>query len=259
MIRIRGGRGLGDSLYLRPIVDHLVCRGKRVVALSDYPDVFADSGAAVEPFSRTGVTVLAHYTAGKANPQTTQWQDILASARIDGALPLRFVRAVKNTALVADLKAQAGNRPIIVVHGGRVPMGRSDGFGMELLPRKETFDCVLAALSDCFLVRIGKAPLLYPLNVDVDLNGSTSISDLLDIAVSADCFVAQCSFAAPLAEVFGKPLLAIWSASGLKSKTQFIAQITPRKILTNKTSSHVVDDWPTEKITECIHAFRAVL
>lgn len=258
MERIRGGRGLGDAIYLRPIAEHYVRAGKRVAVLSNYREVFLGSGAEVEPFSRTsGANIIAHYVDGKPRPDTTQWQDLCRSARVQ--VPLRFDWTIRNAGLIQELKAKATGKPIVVVHGGRVPMDRDDGFGMELLPDRAAFEAVLCELaSTCFLVQVGKARQIYPLPVDVDLNGSTSVSDVLDIAAAADGIVAQCSFAIPLAEALDKPLLAIWSGRAAKSQTDFIRQTTPRKVLSGPKDSYVVDTWPKAQLKEVTREFRGV-
>lgn len=259
MIRIRGGRGLGDSLYVRPIVDYLRRLGERVTALSDYPDVFLGSGAEVQPFTRQGVNLLAHYTSGKSNPKTTQWQDVLRSARMPGALPLRFAWPVRNQALVDALLARAAGRPLVLVHGGREPMNRRDGFGLELMPGRAAFVTALESLADCFLVRVGRGPQLYELPADADLNGDTTVSDLLDVASQCAGIVAQCSFAVPLAECFDRPLLAVWSARGLVSREEYVRLITPRKILCGARDSFVMDDWQNDQIKESAIAFRGMV
>lgn len=256
MNKIRGGRGLGDALYIRPIAEALVKSGGPVVALSDYADVFNGSGARVEPFNRNGGNIIAHYVHGKQNPHTTQWQDVCRSAGI--TVPLRFEWKTRTTVLLDGLREQAAGRPIIIVHGGRAPMDRMDGFGMELLPEKSAFHAALNALDDCYLVQVGKAPQIYPLPTHVDLNGSTSVADLLDIASICDGIVAQCSFAIPLAEVFDKPLLAIWSAKAAKSATEFIALTTPKKVLSSPRDTYVMDSWTAKNIREVVREFRCL-
>lgn len=255
MNRIRGGRGLGDSLYIRPIAEHFVRQGRRVTVLSDYPDVFIGAGVKVEAFNRNDANIVAHYVSRKTKPGTNQWQDVCMSAGV--SVPLRFDWTVRNTALVAALKQKAAGRPIIVVHGGRAPMGRTDGFGRDLLPAKAAFDAALAALHGCFTVQIGNAPQIYPLAAELSLNGSTSVADLLDIGSVCDGVVAQCSFAVPLAEVFDKPLLAIWSSRAAKSNTLFICQTTPEKVLSAPKDRFVMDDWPAERVAELARAFMA--
>lgn len=245
-LRVRGGSGLGDSLYVRPIVQHLLHRGQRVTVATDYPGVFSGLDVNLERFNRTNMDIVAHYVTGKADPRTTQWQDICRSARLD--VPLRFEWSVLNASLIADLRQRAGDRPVVLVHGGRAPMGRTDGFAHELLPCQRAFEAVLGALSDCFLVGIGNARPLYRLPVHTDLNGGTSVADLMDLASACDGLVAQCSFAVPLAEGFDKPLLAVWSAGGLTSGTPYISQITPQKVLSKPTSRFVVDEWTPDGI-----------
>ena len=254
MKRVRGGAGLGDAIYLRPIVEYLLA-ADRVTVCTDYGEVFLNCDCAVEPFRRNGVDVLAHYTAGKCNPDTTQYQDMLNAARITQPVPLCFSWTVRNQDLVDDLEQQAAGRPLILVHGGRAPYGRIDGFGMELVPTRDAFNTALRALSDSFTVQVGKAAQIYPLRTTLDLNGRTSVSDLLDIASVCDGVVAMCSWAVPAAEVFDRPLLAVWSARGLASAEPYVSQTTPRKILSKPSSRYVMDDWEPARIREAARAF----
>jgi hypothetical protein len=106
VIRVRGGSGIGDALYVRVVAEHLVRSGKQVTAMSDYSDVFIGSGAAVEPFTRLRINVLAHYSARKPLLDTTQWEDVCDTAGV-GRIPLRFDWTVRNRDLVDDLRAKA--------------------------------------------------------------------------------------------------------------------------------------------------------
>lgn len=258
MMRIRGGRGLGDALYVRPFVEHLLGTGERVTVTTEFPEVYADTGAICERFNRQGrFDILAHYTKGKANPSTTQWQDTCHSAGID--LPLKINRKVRNESFVQELRGKADGRPLVLVHGGRRPMGRTDGFGLELMPKKIGFDIVLDEFRDCYTVRIGKDDSLYPLAVSLDLVGRTSVSDLLDIGQSCDGFVAQCSYAVPLAEAWDTPAMFVWAAAGMDRRLHaYIRQVTPKKILSKPTSSFVFDNWTESQIREEVRAFRLI-
>lgn len=255
-IRIRSGRGIGDSLYLRPIAEHLASEGHKVCALSDYPEIFDGSGLAVAPFSRTKSTHVAHYTDTMEDQRTTQYRAMLRKAGITAEVPLRFAWTIKNTELAYRILNAAGGRPVVLVHGGRIPMERKDGFSLDLIPKHGHFSYTLNQMLECYLVRIGKATNLYGLPVNEDLTGKTSVSDLLDLASVSWGVVAQCSFAVPLAEVFNKPLLGVWSARGLVSKIVYLRTITPAKVLTSPRSSYVVDDWEFARIREAVRAFR---
>lgn len=252
-MRIRGGAGLGDAIYIRPIAEYFVRAGNAVTVCSGFSEVFTGSGADVSPFDRFNIDVLAHYVVGKGDPTTNQWQDVCRSAGVE--THLSFSWQVKNTELVNTLRENAAGRPLVLVSGGRTPMGRSDGFGKELMPDRKGFDAVLAEL-DCYTVRIGKGPTLYQLDVDIDLNGTTSVSDLLDLGVSCDGVVGQCSFVIPLAEVFDKHLLAIWAAHGMQSNMHpYIKRITPHKVLSKKTSTFVIDAWDAKEISRMGNRF----
>ena len=226
MIRLRGGSGLGDALYLRPIVELLDREGRPVTVCSSYPEVFTGTNAKTELFNRTNITMTAHYPSGKNNPNTNQWQDILNSAQI--GCDLAFNWATVDQAKVDKVRWRADGRPIVLVIGGRQPMARHDGFGKELLPQKRAFDVVLEEMQDCFTIRIGQTPTLYELDCRWDLTDKTSVPYLMDLAKECDAVIGQCSFAVPLAEGFDKPLLAVWAAAGMLASHDYLKKITPQ-------------------------------
>lgn len=261
---IRGPRGLGDAIYLRPIVDHLVRAGAKLRVFCDYPEVFRGVDVTVEPFIRhPPADIIAHYVGGKETPGTNQFQDMCRAAKIMEPLTQGFNWTVTNHVLVNDLRARAGWRKIILVHGGRTPMDRTDGFGAELLPAKAACDAVLEQLSDCFLVRVGRdgkmGGELYGLRCDIDLQNRTSVSDLLDLGAICDGAVGQCSYIIPLAEAFGKPLLVVWAARGLKAAHGYVRSITPKKVLSGPASRFVFDDVPVEKIKQAAREFSGAM
>lgn len=252
-MRIRGGSGLGDAVYIRPVAEHFERLGHKPTVHCDYPEVFAGSGINVEPFRRDRIDVLAHYVAGKSNPATTQWQDVCKSAGIQA--PLSFDWPIRNQKLVDGLRAQANGRKLVLVHGGRAPMARTDGFGKELLPDRKAFHAALEVMQNCMLVKIGKGSVTYGVHADVDLTDKTSITDTLDLFRACDGVIAQCSFAIPMAEVFDRPLLVVWAGGGLVASHIYVRQITPAKILSKPSSTYVMDDWETWRIQEGAYAF----
>ena len=50
MKTIRGGRGLGDALYVQGVVRHLVGLGQRLAVRSDWPEVFRPERVIFEAF-----------------------------------------------------------------------------------------------------------------------------------------------------------------------------------------------------------------
>ena len=253
--RIRGGRGFGDALYVRPIAEFFVRNGHPVTVMSDYADVFIGSGVTVETFNRNRINVTAHYTHGKHNPRTTQWQDVCHSAGVQ--VPFCFTWNIRGRALLDHVKDEAAGRPIILVNGGREPMNRIDGFGRALLPERKVFDYLLSRLGNCLTVRIGKGRAIYPIECDLDLSDATSVADVLDLAQIAAGVIGQCSFAIPLGEVFDKPVLVLWSHGIEKSPHPFIACMSPAKLLSKPSSMYVRDDAGVKGIEQASEEFKA--
>lgn len=246
MLRLRAGSGLGDSIYLRPIADYFISHGDAVTVMSNHPDVFIGSGAKVEPFSRNNIDKLAHYAAARFNTKTTQFQDMCE--RVGVKVALNFDWKIRNAELVECIKKNANGRKIIMVHGGREPFGRSDGYGMEILPERSVFKIALNALNDCYRVGVGKGKVIYSLPADLDLHDKTSVSDLLDIGMISDGVISQCAFPIPIAESFDKPLMVVWSNKGLRSEDKVIASVAPQKILSKQSSKFIVDNWARDAI-----------
>lgn len=253
MKTIRAGRGLGDSLYLQSVARHLLDHGHdRLEVRSDYPEVFRPLGGrvTVQPFSRVGVDILAHYTSRKGIAGSTQFEDCCRCAGIAGPVDLRLDWQPLEPPLVQSEK------PVVLVQLPRAPMGRTDGFGAELLPDCRALQHVIDGLSGkALLVQVGSGePLFRFERIDVDLANKTTVSQLLDLASGAAAFVGYCSFFVPLAESFSKQALFVWSQRGLRTGQLFVRQITPQKVLHKPSSRWLFDDAPAEALRECAHA-----
>lgn len=259
-IVLRGGSGLGDSLYVQSVARHLIqTRGLRLRVNSNWPDVFRPLGEAcqVVPFDRKA-TLVAHYSARKQERGTTQFQDCCISAGLREPVELRLDWKMVRPEWATDLTRHAGRRPIIVVQLPRQPMNRPDGFGKELLPQREALQAAVHQLKaqDAFLVQVGAGKPVYELDyIDLNLANCTTVTDLIDIALSCDGFLGYVSFIVPLAESLAKPLLCVWSQAGLKAPNRFISSITPRKILQYRSSRAVIDNQPEQERSAAVDAF----
>lgn len=247
MQAIRGGAGLGDAIYVAALCRHLIAQGRGPLeACTHYPGVFAQMPAVTPAiFRRDRIDYLAHYSRRKHYP-TTQWQDVCIEAGQGDAVPLRMDwSASMGPGLCRDVAIEAAGRPIVLVQMPRAPMGRTDGFGHELLPDCRTIQRAIDRLRGrCLLVQIGHGrPLHRFTGLDLDLAGRTTIPGLMEIASIAYGVLGYVSYIIPLAEVFGKRGLLIWSRRGLKSSTGYIRQITPAKIIHHKDALlHAHDD-----------------
>lgn len=252
MKRIRGGMGLGDALYVQAITRHLVNQGERLEVCTKWSEVFRYLPVRIAPFSRSDIQYLAHYSQRKGQP-SKQFDDCRISCGIREPVELKIDWQTTNPALVSSLQV---GKPIVCVQLPRNPMGRTDGFGAELLPDCRAIQHAIDAIKGrATVVQIGAGAALHRFTgIDVDLSNKTSVSELLDVASIASAFIGYCSFVVPLAESFNRPLLAVWSRRGTKASSLFVRQITPQKILYKPTSSHVFDDATPDAIREAADA-----
>jgi hypothetical protein len=248
MPTVRAGRGLGDSIYLQSVVRELArASGLRWRVRSDYPDVFLPLGDSVNviPFGRDGVTLVAHYTTRKHILGSSQFEDMCIAARIDRRTRLVLGWQLRQTPLVEALRRV--DRPIVVVGLPRTPMGRTDGFGIEIMPRPAALQSALDLVrQDAYIVQIGSGPAMFELQgIDCDLANRTSIADVLDVAMLAAGFYGFPSFLIPLAESVGRPCFVVWSRRIATAGSAFIRSITPGKLLQRHESTYGHDDDPT--------------
>jgi hypothetical protein len=246
-VTVRGGMGIGDALYVQSIARHWTETGQKVQVCSAWDEIFSQIPVKVTPFTRLGVDRVAHYTMRKAIGGTSQFRDCCISAGIKEGIDLRL-----DWKRTSEPEIPKG-KPVVVVALPRSPMGRTDGFGAEVLP-----DCrVIQRLIDelhgtATIVQVGKGEPLFKFDrIDVDLSNRTSVSQMLDIASMADGFLGYCSFLIPLAESFNKPGIYVWS-SKIRKAQAFVRQMTPEKVLHRPNGRAIWDD---ERVTGVLDGF----
>ncbi len=224
---------MGDALYVQAIARELVSQGEKVEVCCNWPEVFSQLNVNVSPFTRQNIDILAHYSKRKFE-SGTQFDNVCTEAGVKADLRLDW--EVQRERLFP--------KRMLLVYMPRTPMDRNDHYGRELFPNCERFDQILEVIKPHFYtVLVGKGKPKYDLgNIDLDLVNKTSVTDLIDLAKTADRLIGQVSGMIPLAESFNKKCLAIWSSRGLECGDQRISSITPRKICHKSTSYHVIDN-----------------
>ncbi len=250
--------GLGDALYVQSVARHIILtRGERLKVCTAWPEVFKTLGDAVQiaPFTRQGISYLAHYSARKGLADTDQFEDCCRAAGIQEPVDFRLDWKLEDEALAARVR-EAG-KPVVLVQLPRSPMGRTDGFGADLLPKCERIQQAIDLIEDkATKVLIGSGKPLYRLTgIDIDLTNQTTVSQILDLGSIAHGMLGYVSFFVPLAESFSKPGLFVWSRRGLKCGTEYVRRITPQKVLHRATSRAVVDDCTDEEMADAVRVF----
>ena len=246
-MRIRGGSGLGDSLYVQTIARHLVKQGKEVEVCSNWPEIFSQMDVKVSEFTRQNIDKICHYNRRKPEP-TSQFEDCCIDAGVTG---------VEYT-LDWEIQGQWDfPKPVLLVYMPRTPMDRKDNYGKELFPDCDVLNDIIRVIKPHFYtIQVGKGNPLYKLdNIDLDLVNKTSVTDLLDLAKLSSRLIGQISGMIPLAESFDKKCLALFSFKGLSCPDQRISSLLPRKLCHKETSLHVVDNWTPKQIEDVLATF----
>jgi hypothetical protein len=250
-IVIRGGSGLGDSIYVQGVARYF-CQttSKPIIVRSKWRDVFLPlkDRVVVHDFSRLNVTRIAHYSNRRQDPRTNQWEDCCIQAGLAEPFPLKL-DWIPTTGWGAELATRANGKPIVVVQLPRRPMDRVDGWGAELLPDCSTIQDLLDMIQGkAYVVQVGAgAPLYQFKGLDLDLAGHTTVAEVIDIVQAAALCLGYVSFMVPLAEALGKPLMCVWSERGLNSKLDLVRALKPLKIFSAASSRFVVDGWHREQ------------
>lgn len=258
---LRSGKGLGDSLYLQSIVRHLVLEqrvGYPIEVCTSWPDVFRSlrDKIRIAAFRRERIDASFHYISRKRIQGTDQFVDCCLSAGLTDKVELRLDWVPRNLPLIE--KVRKSGKPVVLVQLPRVPMGRADGYGDDLLPDCQTIQRAIDLIGDRALtVQVGAGRPLYNFkHLGLDLANKTTVGDLLDVASIANGALGYCSFIVPLAESLNKPSLLVWSRRGLNSRNTFIQAITPPKIIHRpQTTRAVIDDCTQEELAGAVDAF----
>jgi hypothetical protein len=251
--RIKCASGFGDAIYAYPIVRHLIESGKEehITVMTDYHQIYDCA-----PF-KDKLSFLRHskdfaqykisYCGRKYKAGTSQFQDVCMAAEVPTDLDFSIDWEIQNQDLINTIKKLARRKeaPICLISAPFKPFGRVDEFGVELTVNFKRMDDLIRRNRDkYFFVQVCKNVPEYALNnIDLNLAGKTTISDVLDIMSISDCSMGQIGHILPLSEVFKVPCLLFFSRKGLNCENRFISSITYDKIVHYKDIiKYCVDD-----------------
>ena len=233
MLSLRGGRGVGDTLYVQAIAREL-CKTEDITVCTEYPELF-QLPVKFEPYRRNNIDVVCHY-ANRRHERTHQWEDVQIRAGVKADLRLDW-----QTVNDSFIRRFEHLRPILFVNAGRFPMQRTDGYANSILPEEGPLNAVLKELrKEYTAIYVGRGARLYPVECDIDLGDKTSITELVDLATISDAFYGQCSFMNILAQSLDKPCLTMFASR--RANNDLLRTITPQKILFKETDEYIFDD-----------------
>jgi hypothetical protein len=236
MICLRGASGLGDAVYMYPVLKHLIERGEKVEMLTKFPVIY-------DPLRKLGLIISERYAKlpdreCRYSPRyevkgTTTYQDTLILAGVDRNVPLEI--DFEPAELPDSIKSVIENeeRHVCLVRAPALPMkGREEA--RILVPDIGIMDAIIAANKKRFLFvqvgdRNGYEKKLK--RIDLDLAGALTIPQLLTLTAAADVVLTQPSFMLPFAESVETKAFVVFSGMGMVVPRKFFHHITPGKII----------------------------
>lgn len=246
MIEITASKGLGDSIYLRAIVLHLL-KTEEVTVFTRWPELFTDTSAIVRRLvDIRGVENMqyAAYCLGCLHP-TVRPIDLFTRACLRAGVigaELRIDWKPRNLALVKEIRRKAAGRKVLVYQPNKIA---SNDEQESLRPNRAAFNKWLDGKADYFRIKIGSPDFVERDNeapCEMDLFGKTSVTDALDIGTVGDLFFGESCFVLVMAEAMDKQLVCMFSRCGLESPRARVSGVNPSLIFHKKHLATAVFD-----------------
>jgi hypothetical protein len=239
MLILHGSLGLGDAVYMWPVVKYYSAIRDDVVVVTRYPELYATLKCqTVHPEEIQD----CHCSARTLREETNIYEDTLIMSGIESRPPLEIN-------FEWTTRKYKTSKPVCVVRTPSFPV-KGDESARCMVPNPDIYQRIINAFRDrVYFVSIGWAVNMQEkLEAELDLTEIKALHEYFSALAGADLIMTQPGHCVPIAEAMGKPLLTIFSAPGLVSQEKRYRFTTPKKILTKPTSHWIVDDDPIDKI-----------
>ena len=250
MIELRAPRGLGDAVYLRAVVLHLLALEHKVGVHTLWPAAFADLPVRVgnmeDSLGRPNLRIVA-YELGRLNPDNlSNFATACLRAEITEPVELRLGWTVRNHALLERVTRMAAGRPIMLYQ----PTKSTRNTEQQLMrPARKVYNAFVAAQKQYFRIKLGQPPFVESdagAPCELDLFGATSIHDMFDLATICDFAFGESCVVPMLAEACDKPFAIMFTRRALdytgSMQNQRIRNVTPERLFHKKHLGTAVYD-----------------
>jgi len=250
VISLRGAGGLGDAVYMYPVLKYYLEQGQKVEILTKYPEIY-------QPLKKSELIITDRYAklpdrecryAPRYPIQTTTtYQDTLILSGIEQHLPLEIEFECSKEFNFPTKKKICIIRDIIL------PM-KQRGDEKCLIPDGKYFQTIIDAFKKYFYFVLAGNTNNYKYKlkgIDLDLTNCLNIFELLQLISQSNICLSQSCFFLPFAEALNKKEFVIFASEGFKSPLKFYRYITPAKII-NKPEiiGSCIDDESIEKVID---------
>jgi len=245
---LRGSMGLGDAVYLNPVVKYYTERGEDVTIITRYPEIFFGLNCKIildENF------IDCQNSARTTTTGTNIYEDTLIMAGIDKTLPLNFE-------YVGTKRIFPTSKKVCVIRQPTAP-AKGELESVVMIPDSRVYQTIINSFKDrVFFVLCGKQinSTEKLTGCDMDCTSETGIINILETIDGADLILAQPGHFVSMAEALKKKLFCVFARAGLLSQVKRFRFNTPEKILSCKTSVWCIDDDP---INDYLRKFEVLL
>ena len=220
LIELAAPNGLGDAIYLRAAVLHLLEQGEQDVhVITMWPAIFDDLPVTTKACSdlpgkehpRYVAYTMRHKLHG-TDQGMNQFQLCCREAEIAGPVKLDIRWTARNPALCKEIKRKAHGREILIYQ----PVKLANIF----TPQQNAFDRWLHQKNKYYRIRVGHPALIKQgssMGCELDLVGKASVSDVFDIATIGDLFFGELCYIPLLAEAMDKQFVCMFSSAAAKT------------------------------------------
>jgi len=230
-----GSLGLGDAIYLYPIVKHCSEVGEKVTIITRYPEVYDGLKCeTVDPGEFISCRISARTTILESNI----FQDALTMSGIKENIPLKLEYKNKN---VIKFKT---DKKVCVIRNITVPAAGEDD-AKVMVPDISVYQRIIDEFKNSvYFVLIGRQTNSDAVltGIDLDLTKTSTLSEYFSVIDSADIVLTQPGHCVPIAEALDKNLFVIFAWEGLLSEAKRFRFTTPKKLLTKESSFYCVDN-----------------
>lgn len=235
--------GLGDSIYIQPIVGELLKKYESVIVRTNFPEIFSVfPNVTTEPYTKCKpYDYDIRYIDYKPRQSTTQYQDMCLQAELYTPYRLISPKLTDSTSTTRIVLNNLRKTGYIVYRIPSTPMCSKQS--IDLMPDITKYLEIIERIQEetqlpLVAVGLSKDALIDNYPYDFDLVDRTSISELFHLIENALHVITFPCNLVPLADGYPNVKLhLILSVVGLMSDNEFISTITYNKIVEHKYKS----------------------
>lgn len=253
---IAGASGIGDAVYLYPIVKHFLEAGEPLQVKTKFPALYAALDEYAErgqltfgPYGRDA-TIYCNYVPKKRDQRSNQFEDMVSLSGLKpGDVKFHYdfpgVDTAKKTGPVENVMVILPRGVTYLREGHR-----------EMVPTLEFYKEMLFWLNKSYRLTLYNCndALYDPLEFSSfgQVVDQVRLSDFIAMVADHDVTITQPGNALAFSEGFGRKTVVIQSARSKVTTNWFLSTITPAKIITDHSiTSHAYVSGPKDADRVC--------